>query len=143
MLDSTRPDELVRSRSRRRTASPTSSKAKTTPKMKKKAVEPVEAGDSRIQWTVKGVDKETLEASRIAARKRGMKFGAWVNEVLRAATTTDETPSPVSVSNELLEKIAEIEFKLDQSVGELKQQTSNIQHDVRVLHMLVPKAAAS
>lgn len=140
MLDSTRPDEPVRSQSRRRTASPTSSTKTAKPKMKKKAGEPAEVGDSRVQWTVKGVDKQTLEASRIAARKRGMKFGAWVNEVLRAATT-EEIPSSVSPSNELLEKIAEIEFKLDQSVGELKQQTNNIQHDVRVLHMLVPKAA--
>ncbi|MDR6660581.1 hypothetical protein J2W51_003151 [Tardiphaga robiniae] len=110
--------------------------------MKKIAADAVPAGDSRIQWTVKGVDRDTLEASRVAARKRGMKFGAWVNEVLRAATT-DEVPPHAAASNQLLEKIAEIEFKLDQSVGELKQQTNDIQHDVRVLHMLVPKAAAS
>src|SRR4051812_7966222 len=78
--------------------------------------------DERIQWTLKGIDKETLEASRIAARKRGMKFGAWVNEVLRAATIGDS----VSVGfgqKELLKKIAKIESKLDQSVGELKQQS--------------------
>ena len=96
---------------------------------------------SRTQWTVKGIDKETLEASRIAARKRGMKFGAWVNEVLLAAASGDAFQN-LGNGKELLSKIAHIEFKLDQSVNELKQQTDHIQHDGRILHLLVPKSGA-
>jgi hypothetical protein len=95
--------------------------------------------ETRTQWTVKGIDKQTLEMSRLAARKRGMRFGAWVNQALREAAS-EETSFARIVPDELMAKIAEIDFKIDQSVGELKQQASNIQHDVRVLQMLVPKA---
>lgn len=97
-------------------------------------------GDARTQWTVKGIDKRTLELSRLAARKRGMRFGAWVNNVLRAAASEEEGASLNGAPEELMAKIAEIEFKIDRSVSELKEQTSHLQHDVRVLHMLVPKA---
>lgn len=93
----------------------------------------------RTQWTVKGIDKHTLELSRKAARKRGMKFGAWVNEVLRSAACDDGMPA-AGGPRELLTKIAELEFKFEKSVGELKESTNNIQHDVRVLQLLVPKA---
>lgn len=138
MLDSTRREEHARSRKQGNAPSTLKSRKPTDKEQKSDGVEP----ESRMQWTVKGIDKETLEASRVAARKRGMKFGAWVNEVLRAAAT-DDSHVPSTTQKELLEKIAEIEFKLDQSVGELRQQNNHIQHDVRVLHMLVPKAAAA
>jgi hypothetical protein len=94
------------------------------------------------QWTVKGIDKNILEASRVAARKRGMKFGAWVNQVLRAAAA-EESEAQLASSQELLNKISEMESKLDRTVGALKETTDHIQHDVRVLHMLVPKIATS
>ncbi|WP_315703437.1 MULTISPECIES: hypothetical protein [unclassified Bradyrhizobium] len=93
------------------------------------------------QWTVKGIDKDTLEASRVAARKRGMKFGAWVNQVLSEAIAEEADAQISATSKQLMEKIAEMEHKLERSVGELKQQTDHIQHDVRVLHLLVPKIA--
>ncbi len=98
---------------------------------------PAETGIT--QWTVKGIDKHTLEASRIAARKRGMKFGAWVNQVLSDAVAEEADTQITTTSKQLMEKIAEMELKLERSVGELKQQTDHIQHDVRVLHLLVPK----
>jgi hypothetical protein len=98
---------------------------------------------NRTQWTVKGIDRETLELSRKAARRRGMKFGAWVDQVLRAAATQEGEPTSANPTRELMNKIAEIESKLDQSVGELKSQSSSIHHDVRVLQLLVPHAASS
>lgn len=95
----------------------------------------------RTQWTLKGIDKQTLDASRVAARKRGMKFGAWVNEVLLAAAS-GESFETFGGEDRLLSKIADIEFKLDQSVSEIKQQTNHIQHDVRILQLLVPKVGS-
>lgn len=89
----------------------------------------------RIQWTVKGIDKETLELSRREARKRGMKFGAWVNEVLRTAAQDELLIA--GGPRDLLTKMAELEFKLI----ELKDSSANIQHDVRILQALVSKSA--
>lgn len=68
-----------------------------------------------------------------------MKFGAWVNQVLRAAAT-EENEAQLA-ARELIEKISEMETRLDRTVGELKEKTDHIQHDVRVLHLLVPKMA--
>src|SRR5688572_28169821 len=62
---------------------------------------------NRTQWTVKGIDRQTLELSRKAARRRGMKFGAWVDQVLRAAATEEGEPSTNVPTRELMNKIAE------------------------------------
>jgi hypothetical protein len=135
MLDATRREDHANGKTQRVSAASGDRKTKAI-----KFEDPEINAASTTQWTVKGISKEILEASRVAARKRGMKFGAWVNQVLRdAASEDDQTLS--AASKELLQKIAEIELKLDRSVGELKQQTEHIQHDVRVLHLLVPKIA--
>lgn len=130
MLDATRRQDHAGTRTRR-IPSPS---ADPTTESRKDEAQPI----STVQWTVKGIDAQTLEASRVAARKRGMKFGAWVNQVLRDAIV-EESERHDARSSELLQKISEIEQKLERSVGELKQQTGDIQHDVRVLHLLVPK----
>ena len=39
----------------------------------------------KMQWTIKSLDKDTVEASKKAAQKRGMKISAWVEQELRKA----------------------------------------------------------
>jgi hypothetical protein len=113
---------------------------RTTSKRKIQQTKSADVGESvhRIQWTVKGIDKETLELSRRAARKRGMKFGAWVDQTLRSAATGEVEAASVSPV-ELMKKIAKIEATLEARTGELKDQTNNLQHDLRVLHLLMPQ----
>lgn len=132
MLDATRRQDDASTRTRR-------GANRSADKKKENRQENAEAVSvQKVQWTVKGIDQKTLEASRVAARKRGMKFGAWVNAVLRNAIA-EEHETQNAHPNELLERITEIEQKLERSVSELKQQSGDIQHDVRVLHLLVPK----
>lgn len=42
-------------------------------------------------WQVKGVDHETREAVRQAARRAGLPIGEWVNRTLRNAATEELT----------------------------------------------------
>jgi hypothetical protein len=86
------------------------------------------------------LDRQALELSRQAARKRGMKFGAWVAQALRAAAN-EEVDKDAAKADILLNKISEVESKIEAAIGELRNQTSGIQHDVRVLQLLIPKSA--
>jgi hypothetical protein len=69
-----------------------------------------------------------------------MKFGAWVADALRTAAS-EHSPETTHQSSELMAKIAQIELKIERSVSELKTQNTNLQHDVRVLQLLVPRVA--
>jgi len=138
MLEATRREGMRERRAQLASARSIDTKDTNLKVRKKQAVEEVVT----TQWTVKGIDKHILEASRVAARKRGMKFGAWVNQVLRAAAT-EESEFQLTTSKELMAKISEMESKLDRTVGELKETTDHIQHDVRVLHLLVPKMTST
>jgi hypothetical protein len=94
-----------------------------------------------VQWTVKGLDRQALELSRMAARKRGMKFGAWVAQALRTAAI-EEADKEATNADILLNKISEVESKIEAAIGDLKNQANGIQHDVRVLQLLIPKSSA-
>lgn len=59
-------------------------------------------------WSVKGIDPETREAAKVAARRAGMPVGAWLTQVIRQAVVTqikgpspmpDEPPSGVASSS--------------------------------------------
>ncbi len=39
-------------------------------------------------WSVKGVDPETREAAKVAARRAGLPLGAWLSQVIRTAAVT-------------------------------------------------------
>ena len=47
--------------------------------------EPLESGTEKRQYTIKGIEGQTLDLMRTAARKDGMKVGAWVSMRLREA----------------------------------------------------------
>ena len=78
-----------------------------------------------LQWTLKGINPETRELSRQAARKSGMKLNAWVDTALKTAAKSELDTS---------------EFRLhirDNDVsGLLREQVKNLdalENDVRIL----------
>jgi hypothetical protein len=50
-----------------------------------RATEVHESADTKRQYTLKGVEIETIDLMRSAAKKEGMKVGAWVSARLREA----------------------------------------------------------
>ena len=63
-------------------------------------------------WQVKGVDFETREAVKAAARRSGKTIGAWVNETLHKAATDELTGNNVPAQR-LEDQLAAISDKLD------------------------------
>src|SRR5262245_31890934 len=51
-----------------------------------------------IPWSVKGIDAETREAAKEAARRAGMTLGAWLNAVILDQSEDDDPPQPLTVS---------------------------------------------
>jgi len=47
-------------------------------------------------WSVKGIDPETREAAKVAARRAGMPAGAWLTQVIRQAAVTQVKGTPVA-----------------------------------------------
>lgn len=43
------------------------------------------SGTSKVQYTVKGIQRQTVEAMREAANREGMKIGSWVSVRLKEA----------------------------------------------------------
>jgi len=71
-----------------------------------------EQADTRRQYTIKGIETETVELMRTAARKQGMKVGAWISTRLREAASralAGESETPKNELSELREYIRRIE----------------------------------
>jgi localization factor PodJL len=51
-----------------------------------------------IPWSVKGIDAETREAAKEAARRAGMTLGAWLNAVILDQSEDDDPPQPLPVA---------------------------------------------
>jgi localization factor PodJL len=51
-----------------------------------------------IPWSVKGIDAETREAAKEAARRAGMTLGAWLNALILDQSEDDDPPQPLPVS---------------------------------------------
>ncbi len=72
------------------------------------------SGSTKIpSWQVKGVEFETREAVKQAARRSGKTIGAWVNDTLHKAALEDITGQNTLPALRLEEQLAEISEKLD------------------------------
>lgn len=63
----------------------------------------------KVQYTVKGIDRETIRMMREAARQEGMKIGAWVSSRLRAAAERSfATPESDGAGDELVTNLVNL-----------------------------------
>lgn len=54
------------------------------------------SSEAKLQYTIKGIEKRSVDLMRSAAKVEGMKIGAWVSKRLREAaeaSLNDEEPS--------------------------------------------------
>jgi len=79
------------------------------------------------QWTIKGLPPETVEVSREAAKKSGMKLNSWVGMALQRAaespTSTSTGTSDTSKADEL--KLIKEELARIRAQGEALESTVN------------------
>lgn len=88
-------------------------------------------------WTIRKIDVETIEKTKLAAGKSGMKIGAWVDAKLSAAATTslEETYSPLR--EELRNVSKEIDRGLSSSAEErIKSIEENLAQLIKGQHSI-------
>lgn len=86
----------------------------------KRAVEP-----TKRQYTLKGVESETVELMRSAAKHEGMKIGSWVSARLKEAANNALSEECDTVAhNASIQPQAESELKLFQVIESLQRSNS-------------------
>ncbi len=88
-------------------------------------------GSDCRQWTIKGLPSETVEVSREAAKRSGMKLNSWVGMALQKAA---ETPMP--------NKEAALEVSKDVELRLIKEELARIRAQGEVLESTVNSISA-
>jgi hypothetical protein len=72
-----------------------------------------DAGSEKRQYTVKGIDVDAISMMRDAARKDGMKIGAWVSARMKEAAfrSLNQHPMPNVTGLNTLPDVEELDLK--------------------------------
>jgi hypothetical protein len=86
-------------------------------------------------WTVKGIPDETIDITRMAARRRGMRIGAWVAETLQKAATVELEGGgcPESTDRLLSEKLDRFVEMLTREIHVLSEQNKAMDQELAVI----------
>lgn len=84
------------------------------------------------QWTIKNLETEVVDRARAAARRKGMKIGAWVAETLRTAAD-DQLDSGHSPASKLSNDLERIVARLEAIRLEDHQRIERIERDISQL----------
>ena len=63
-------------------------------------------------WTIRKIDNDTIEQTKVAAGKSGMKIGAWVDQKLQLAAEAELSDKPCASSG-LARELSQITDSLD------------------------------
>jgi hypothetical protein len=94
------------------------------------------------QWTLKGLAPETVEVSRDAARRSGMKLNAWVSRALEnAAGANDATSVPNDLQNQPRESNDTLQC-IKAELVRLRAQSEDMQSTVNTMTSILLKLCA-
>lgn len=95
------------------------------------SIQEADRNDIKLQWTVKGVDTQTRELSREAAKKSGMMLGMWVESALKTAAEKQLRGNlqPSSIEAEIL---AALKLQTE-SIKTIEQDLKLMERDIRTL----------
>ncbi|MEG3088015.1 hypothetical protein [Sphingomonas sp. PB4P5] len=101
----------------------------------------VARSDSR-QWTLKGLAPETVEVSRDAAKRSGMKLNAWVSRALsQAATGANNQPANGDSSANSREGDETIQ-RIQEELVRLRAQNEDMRNTVNTMSGILLKLCA-
>ena len=91
--------------------------------------------DMTAGWTIKGIPTQTVDMTRQAARKRGMRIGMWVAEALHKAATAEleDWPTPDGPDKALSEKLDKFAETLSREMHEISDQTKALDQELGVI----------
>ena len=87
--------------------------------------EPDDSMNSRVSWSVEGIDPSVRERAEAAARRAGMSLSDWLNSTIGEPTppgyrAAPEQPRPMMPSAETRE-VADIHQRLDSITRQIEQ----------------------
>jgi hypothetical protein len=102
----------------------------------------VERLESSRQWTLKGLAPETVEVSRDAAKRSGMKLNAWVSRALeQAATDFGTLPASEEKSEAVLPDSVMIQH-IKEELVRLRAQNEDMRNTVNTMSSVLLKLCA-
>lgn len=93
---------------------------------------PLGRSETSRQWTLKGLAPETVEVSRDAAKRSGMKLNAWVSRALANAAVSPDSTSQASaalnldISNDKIDGIMEELLRLRAESKDMKNTVNTM-----------------
>ncbi len=100
------------------------------------------SAELRRQYTIKGIENETVDRMRTAARKQGMRVGAWVSTRLREAADRALQGEESTSKTEMVELRDHIR-RIEESQKEESQRLRAIQDElsgmIRAQHTIMTR----
>jgi hypothetical protein len=88
-------------------------------------------------WTIKSLAPETVEVTREAAKRSGMKINAWVGQALEAAASVPvSTRTRTHVSDS---EMVQLEHSILKEISDLKAQNANLVQTVNSISSMLLK----
>ncbi|MFW2342042.1 hypothetical protein [Brevundimonas sp.] len=88
------------------------------------------------QWTIKGLPAETVEVSRDAARKSGMKLNSWIRQALETAAEVEQSTTPARLSKGTPQSDLEV---VEQELARVREKTAHLEATVNNLSSIMLK----
>jgi len=102
----------------------------------------VDRSESTRQWTLKGLAPETVEVSRGAAKRSGMKLNAWVSRALeQAATGNVSLPDDGRKTDTDVEGVATLQ-RISEEILRLRAQNEDMRNTVNTMSSILLKLCA-
>jgi hypothetical protein len=76
-------------------------------------------------WQVKGIEYETREAVKLAARKAGLPIGTWVNQTLHRAATEEATGKGHQLPAKIEDQLGEVLKAIQEQGATLEEMKEN------------------
>lgn len=92
-------------------------------------------------WTIKSLSPETVEVSREAARRSGMKINAWVGKALEAAAASEIPVGAMSgdTTNRNDNEVIQLEQSILREISDLKAQNESLVQTVNGISSMLIK----
>ena len=94
------------------------------------------------QWTIKGLPQETVEVTRAAAKRSGMKLNSWVSGTLKKAAEAEMANSSAISSGaeaELSRRVHELEEYIRVQMTQLQEQGREIENSINSINKVLMK----
>src|ERR1700742_1837907 len=88
----------------------------------RQAFEPDASMNSRVSWSVEGIDPSVRERAEAAARRAGMSLNDWLNSSIGESTTpTFRVPQDQPLPSQDAKDVADIHQRLDSITRQIEQ----------------------